>query len=57
MLLNPCIDCERRTATCHAKCEQYREFQRTREAIREKRIKENSFSDYFFQAKRKHKKR
>lgn len=52
-MLSPCIDCERRTMLCHAKCEQYRKFKSQREAIRENRIKESSFLDYYFHAKKK----
>lgn len=54
-MLSPCVDCDRRTMSCHTKCEQYREFQSKIKVIREKRFKEKNLSDYFFHAKkRKH---
>lgn len=38
---NHCINCQNRTAECHASCEDYKAFRKHRDGILEKRIQEN----------------
>lgn len=38
---NHCINCQSRTAECHASCEDYKAFRKHRDGILEKRIQEN----------------
>lgn len=34
---NCCMDCEKRTPSCHAECEDYKKFVKQREEIRRKK--------------------
>ncbi len=37
----PCMNCPDRHELCHSTCERYKQFEREREAIREKKMQEN----------------
>ena len=45
---NPCWHCEKRTATCHAKCSEYAEFAEKCARIRKEREMENEVEDVLY---------
>ena len=49
----PCIDCERRHATCHGKCEEYKEWKTGNDKLRERERKERQsyYGDYSIKRK------
>ena len=46
MKVAPCKDCEARHMGCHSTCEGYQEFVKSREKLREEKIKKSE--EYFY---------
>ena len=42
---NPCHECQRRSVTCHGSCEDYAQYTRYREQLREARQRDHDVTD------------
>lgn len=48
----PCYNCERRSAECHASCEDYKDFAQERREYAERLHKESVYKGYFIDGAR-----
>lgn len=48
---NPCKYCDKRNATCHAVCPDYKQFEKENAKVRQKRIDEHAIDDVLYEYK------